>query len=149
MARRRRVGTVATATSLLAIAWLTIVTAADGAMPLARGGQIVLVGSFVVLALVDFRRAAAIALLELVVGGSSGQWTTFPGGPHGRLVLDAIVMLGALVSLSSIWRRERCIDLGCYGFYAVILAIVFFFVWMFFGLLNGNCLVDVFLDGNA
>ena len=149
MARRRRVGTVATATSLLAIAWLTIVTAADGAMPLARGGQIVLVGSFVVLALVDFRRAAAIALLELVVGGSSGQWTTFPGGPHGRLVLDAIVMLGALVSLSSTWRRERRIDLGRYGPHAVILAIVLPLVWMPLGLLNGNRPADVFSDGNA
>ena len=147
---RQRAGRAALlAASIALIAGLTAVTAADGPRSLAVVGQICFVLVFSALAVLDLRCAAALALLELVIGGSNGQWTTFPGGFHGRLVLDGIVMLRAAGSLMVGWRRTRTLDLGRYGPHAAFLAVAMPAVWMTLGLINGNAPRDVFSDGNA
>jgi O-antigen ligase len=68
---------------------------------------------------------------------------------HGRIVLDAIVMIRALATLFIDWRRTGRVDLGRYGVHAVALSIVMPVVWMTLGVLNGNNPRDVFADGNG
>ena len=102
---RRNLSPLLSATSLVLIIGLTTITIADGPRPLQLAGQALLVLAFGTLAVVDFRAAVAIALLELAVAGSGGQWTQFPGGVHGRIVLDAIVMVRAAATLFLDWRK--------------------------------------------
>jgi hypothetical protein len=148
-ALRRSLGPWLAAASLLLITSLTIATITDGPRSLELVGQALLVLAFGVLAVVDFRAAVAIAMLELAVAGSSGQWTQFPGGVHGRIVLDAIVMVRAAATLLLDWRQTGRMDLGRYGLHALILSVVMPGVWMTVGALNGNNPRDVFADGNG
>ena len=148
-ATRRRLSPALTATSLILIIGLTVVTLADGPRPVELVGQALLVLAFSALAAVDFRAAVAIAMLELAVAGSGGQWTLYPGGVHGRIVLDAIVMVRAVATLFVDWRSTGRVDLGRYGVHAVVLSVVIPVGWMTLGLLNGNNPRDVFADGNG
>lgn len=135
--------------NVAAIAGLTALTITDGPQDLSLIGQAGFVALFAALAWLDLRAAAALALLELVIGGSAGQWTTFPGGFRGRLVMDAIVMTAAAASLAVRWSRGGTLDLGRYGPHAALLAVVIPAVWMTLGLVNGNRMRDVLSDGNA
>jgi len=137
------------AVSVQAIAALTAITIIDGPPTLRAVAQIILVVAFAALALVDFRAAVGLALVELAVAGASGGWTRFPGGWSGRHVIDAIVMLGALRILYQDWRAARRLDLGRYAPHALVLAVVIPLIWMPLGLLNGNDPRDVFADGNG
>ncbi len=149
MGADRRVSVGLAATSAIAIVALVVLTGLDGPQALAFLAQAVLVVSFIALAVVDLRLATAIALVELVAGGSSGQWTTLPGAIHGRIFLDMVVAARAFVSLvtsrSGSWRGA----FGAYGLHALALAIVIPGTWMLLGLLNGNAIHDIISDGNA
>src|SRR5665811_1475258 len=78
-----------------------------------------LVISFIALAVVDFRAVVAIAIFELVLAGTGGQWTYITGGVSGRNFLDAVVMARALTIIASEWRRTRRLELGRYGLHAL------------------------------
>jgi O-Antigen ligase len=144
-----RLSQVLAAVSVAVILGLAIVTAADGPRLLSVVGQVALLVAFGGLVVMDLRTAAAIALIELVLGGSSGQWTTYPGSIHGRIVLDALVAARALAYLiasrNGSWRDM----FGRYGWHALGLAILLIGIWMPLGLVNGNLPHDVVSDGNA
>jgi hypothetical protein len=135
--------------SVLLIAVLTVLTVVDGPRPLELVGQALLALAFGALAIVDLKAAVAIAVLELAVAGSSGQWTQFPGGVHGRIVLDGIVMIRAVATLWLDWRHNGRLVLGRYGSHALALAVVMPSIWMALGILNGNDVRDVFADGDG
>jgi len=111
--------------------------------------QVVLIGAFLALALLDLRAAMAIAMIELAVAGASGQWTRLPGGISGRVVLDMTVAFAGAVWLLRDWRRHGRLELGRYGAHALGIAILPPLVWMPLGLLNGNHPADVVADGNG
>jgi hypothetical protein len=135
--------------SIVAILLLTYLTVIDGPRPIELGLQIVLLLSFGVLAIIDLRAAATIVILELIVFGSSGQWTQLLGGIHGRIALYSIVLARVVWTLATEWKRGEQKVLGRYGPHAMILAIILPGVWMPVGLLNGNEPRDVFADGNG
>jgi O-Antigen ligase len=132
--------------SILALAFITATTLG---IPFQRSLQVVFVVGAIALAAVDFRSLAAIAILELVVGGASGHWTALPGGPSGRIVLDGIVTLSAAWILFRRWRREGRLDLGRYAPHALVAGAVMVVVWMSLGLINGNRAANVFGDGDV
>ena len=111
--------------------------------------QVVFLAATIALAVVDLRLAVGLAILELVCGGASGQWTQFPGGASGRIVLDTIVTIAAGGRIADSWRRTGRLDLGRYGPHALGLAVVMAGAWMALGLLNHNNPRDVFADGNG
>jgi hypothetical protein len=121
----------------------------DGPPVVTPIAQVVLLVAFSALALVDYRAAVAIVLIEIACLGASGLWTELPGGLTGRQALHAIVLARALGLLLATWRSEGRIQLGRYGWHAVALAIILPLVWMPLGLLNGHSPSDVFGDGNA
>jgi hypothetical protein len=109
----------------------------------------ILVLSFIALSIVDFRASVAVAIFELVLAGTGGQWTYIAGGVSGRIFLDAVVMIRALTIIASEWRRTRHLELGRYGLHALALAVIFPVVWMSLGLYYGNVRSSVFADGNG
>lgn len=111
--------------------------------------QILLVLSFAGLAVVEFRAAVALVLLEIACMGASGLWTSYPAGLSGRQVLHAIVLARSIFILVAHWRVSGRLELGRYAGHAIVLAIVLPLVWMPLGLVNGNAPRDVFGDGNA
>jgi len=129
--------------SLVALTATGTASSAEGAL------KALLVISFIALAVVDFRAVAAIAIFELVLAGTGGQWTYVTGGVSGRNFLDAVVMTRALTIIASEWRRTRRLELGRYGLHALALAVIIPVVWMSLGLYNGNVRGDVFADGNG
>lgn len=135
--------------SIVAILLLTYLRVVEGPRPIELALQLVLLISFGVLAIIDLRAAVAIVILELIVFGSSGQWTQLPGGIHGRIALYSIVIVRAAWILGVDWLRGDRSVLGRYGPHAVLLAIVLPGIWMTLGLLNGNNPRDVFADGNG
>jgi len=135
--------------TVAAIAVLTTLTLTDGPAELRAIAQLVLMAAFAALALLDFRAAVALALVELALGGASGAWTRLPGGWSGRQGLDLIVMLAALRILYQDWRRTGDLRLGRYAPHALILAATIPLIWMPLGLLNGHDPRDVFSDGNG
>lgn len=139
---------VLAAVNIACICALAALRIGEGPSALVLGGQIVLVFFFIALAVLDFRAAAAIAIVELVLGGTGGRWTEFALGLSGRLVLDGILMVRA-ATLVLERSRGRRVDLGPYGRHALALAIVLPIVWMTLGLANGNTPNDVFADGNG
>ena len=140
---------VLAALSVAAMAALTALTIAEGPPAIRAVAQLVLVVSFGALALIDLRAAAAIALIELAVGGASGAWTRFPGGWSGRHVIDALVVLAAIVILYRDWRRMGRLQLGRYAPHALTIAVLIPLIWMPLGLLNGHAPLNVFADGNG
>jgi hypothetical protein len=108
-----------------------------------------LVVSFVALAVVDFKASVAIAIFELVLAGTGGQWAFIRGGLSGRTFLDAVVAVRALAIIASDWRRTRRLELGRYGIHALVVATVIPIVWMALGLHYGNVRSDIFADGNG
>jgi O-Antigen ligase len=128
---------------------LTALLLTDGPRPLVSVLQVVLIASFLGLALLDLRAAVAIAMLELAVAGASGQWTRFPGGISGRVALDMIVAFAGAVWIVQEWRRTGRLELGRYGAHALAIAILLPLIWMPLGLLNGNLPQDVVADGNG
>ena len=108
-----------------------------------------LVVSFVALAVVDFKASVAIAIFELVLAGTGGQWVYIRGGLTGRTFLDAVVAVRALAIIASDWRRTRRLELGRYGRHALVVATVIPIVWMALGLHYGNVRSDIFADGNG
>ncbi len=113
------------------------------------GAGVLLLGAFGWLAVAWFRAAVAIALLELTVGGASGHWAVFPGGLTGRMLVDGIVVGGAIGALVGAHRRTGQWHLGRYGLHAILIALVLPSVWMTLGLLNGNRPANVIGDGNG
>jgi hypothetical protein len=113
--------------------------------------QLRLLVGFAALTVIDFRAAVAVVVLELALGGASGGWTMFPGMITGRLMLDATVLLRAVIGLALSARagQLRLWQLGRYTIHAVALAVVIPAAWMSIGLVNGNRPVDVFGDGNG
>lgn len=135
--------------SVVAILLLTYLQVIEGPHAIEFGLQIVLLASFGLLAIVDFRAAVAIVIVELIVFGASGQWTQLPGGIHGRIALYSIVFARAAWTLAIGWSRGDRQVFGRYGLHALILAIILPGIWMTLGLLNGNEPRDVFADGNG
>ena len=135
--------------SMATILALTALLLTDGPRPIVSVLQVVLIASFLGLALLDLRAAVAIAMLELAVAGASGQWTRFPGGISGRVALDLIVAFGGAVWIVREWRRTGRLELGRYGAHALAIAILLPLIWMPLGLLNGNLPQDVVADGNG
>jgi hypothetical protein len=146
---RRRAGRLLAASSVGLIVALTYVRIAGGPHAVELALQAMLVVAFGLLTIIDFRTAVAITLLELTVAGSSGQWTQFPGGIHGRIVLYGLVILTASIHVLIQFRRTGRLGLGSYGIHAIALAVLMPVVWMTLGLLNGNDPRDVFADGNG
>ena len=147
--RGPRLGRVLFAVSLAAILALAGCRIADQTGPVVGLLQVVLVAAFVALAVVDLRLAVGLAILELVCGGAGGQWTQFPGGASGRIVLVTIVTVAGAARIANSWRRTGRLDLGRYGAHALGLAVVMAGIWMALGLVNGNNPSDVFADGNG
>ena len=150
--RRRdpgRLTEVAGGLSIFAILVLTYLQVIEGPRALEFGLQVVLLASFSLLAFIEFKAAVGIVIVELIVFGSSGQWTLLPGGIHGRLALYSIVVARAGWTLAIEWSRGDRKMLGRYGLHALIIAIVLPGIWMTLGLLNGNDPRNVFADGNG
>jgi len=137
------------AVSLAAILVLAGLRIGDQTGPAVGLVQLVFLAAAVALAVVDLRLAVGLAILELVCGGAGGQWTQFPGGASGRIVLVAIVTIAGAGRIVDSWRRTGRLDLGRYGPHALGLAIVMTGAWMALGLLNHNNARDVFADGNG
>lgn len=140
-----------------ALAWLSVVLIialtclqiVDGPRSVELAAQAVLVLAFASLTIIDLRFGVAIALVELAVAGAGGQWTLFPGGIHGRIVLLGIITLRATATIVVRWIQDRELRLGRYGRHAAALAVVMPLVWMSLGIVNGNDPRDVFADGDG
>jgi hypothetical protein len=128
---------------------LTALLLLEGPRPITTALQVVLIASFMGLALLDLRAAVAIAMIELAVAGASGQWTRLPGGISGRVALDMTVAFAGAFWLVRDWRRHGRLDLGRYGPHALAIALLLPLIWMPLGLLNGNHPADVIADGNG
>lgn len=137
------------AVSLAAILALAGLRVAGQAGPAVGLVQVVFLAATIALAVVDLRLAVGLAILELVCGGAGGQWTQFPGGASGRIVLVTIVVIAAAGRIADSWRRTARLDLGRYGPHALGLAVVMAGAWMALGLFNHNNPRDVFADGNG
>jgi hypothetical protein len=126
------------------LTWLRI-TSSPG--PLELAAQLLLAATFAALALLDLRVAAAIAVLELVVGGASGKWTDFLYGLNGRPVLDGILFI---VSVAVLVRElgPRGIAFGRYTLHGLVVAVALA-AWIPFGISNGNTVYNAFADGNG
>jgi O-antigen ligase/polysaccharide polymerase Wzy-like membrane protein len=134
--------------SVLSICALAGLRIGEGPGALVFAAQVLLLAAFIALSLVDFRAAVAIAVIELVVGGTGGRWTEFPGDISGRIALDTIVTARAAALLVE-RRRAAFLDRRSYSLHAVALAFVIPLVWMTLGLVNGWPPGDVFADGNG
>jgi len=145
----RAAALILTAVSTSCILGLVALTATGTTSSAEDALKALLVISFIALAVVDFRAVVAIAIFELVLAGTGGQWTYITGGVSGRNFLDAVVMARALTIIASEWRRTRRLELGRYGLHALALAVIIPVVWMSLGLYNGNVRGDVFADGNG
>ncbi len=121
---------VLVAVSGLTIIALTALLLLDAPRPIVSVLQVVLIASFLGLALLDLRAAVAIAMLELAVAGASGQWTRFPGGISGRVALDMTVALAGAIWLLRDWRRHGRLELGRYGAHALAIAVLLPLIWM-------------------
>jgi hypothetical protein len=130
----------------IALAVLLQATAAPSSVQLAN--QIALATTFTALALVDLRLAVAVCVLELIVGGASGRWTTLPAGLSGRMMLDLIV---GLVSITVLARhvQGRIVPVGRYGWHAALVAVLIPAIWIPIGVLNGVPLTDAVSDGDG
>lgn len=105
--------------------------------------------AFVVLTLVDFRAAVAVAIFELVLGGAGGRWIDYGGGLTGRIFMDAVVTLRA-VWLTIVDRRRGLASLlGRYGAHAIAIAIILPAIWIPLGLIDGNGRHNAVADGNG
>jgi hypothetical protein len=105
--------------------------------------------AFVVLTLVDFRAAVAVAIFELVLGGAGGRWIDYGGGLTGRIFMDAVVTLRA-VWLTVVDRRRGLAPLlGRYGAHAIAIAIILPAIWIPLGLIDGNGRHNAVSDGNG
>ena len=135
--------------TVAAIGALTVMTISDAPPEPRFIAQVALALAFAALALVDFRAAVAVAVIELAVGGASGGWTRLPGGWSGRHLIDGIVMVAAAAILIKDWRQSGRLRLGRYAPHALALAIILPLFWMPLGLLNGHEPRDVFADGNG
>jgi hypothetical protein len=140
---------IAGAVSIVSILLLTYLQVVNGPPQIQIALQLLLLVAFSSLAITSFQAAVAIVILELIVFGSSGQWTILPGGIHGRIALYSIVIARAAGALALDWFHGDRTVLGRYGLHAVILAVALPGIWMTLGLLNGNEPRDVFADGNG
>lgn len=111
--------------------------------------QAILVLVFGALVLRDYRLAVTIVMIELATAGAAGRWTVYPGGLSGRIMLDALVVLGALRILYQARRTSGRVDLGRYGLHALVAAAVLVLIWVPLGLLSGYPPSDVVGDGNG
>lgn len=145
----RRWRLLLTADCLLLILFLATLRVAHAPQIWQLGAGVLLLAAFGWLAIVWFRGAVAIALLELAVAGAGGQWAVFPGGLTGRMLIDGIVIGGAIGALIGAHRRTGQWHLGRYGLHAIVIALLLPGVWMTLGLLNGNRPSDVVGDGNG
>jgi hypothetical protein len=90
----------------------------------------------------------AILMLEIVLGGASGHWTTIAGPVSGRVLLEVLLMLRVVVVL--VRERSRVQQLlGRYGLHALAVAVLLPALWMALGVARGNTLSNVFGDGNG
>ena len=112
------------------------------------GLQLLLIAAFAIVALLDLRVAVAIAVLELALGGASGQWTVIGSYISARIAMDGICLLVALTKLVPAAMTDRAV-LGRYALHATFLGVLMPAVWMPLGLLNGNAPADVLGDGNG
>lgn len=131
-----------------AVILLTALRVAGAAGVMEAGLQVMLVAGFAVLALIDYRWALGIAVLELACGGASGHWTVIAGGISGRIALDAIVIAAGGLMLAREAGAGR-LRLGRYTRHAVSVAVMLSVGWMALGLADGNAPGDVFGDGNS
>jgi hypothetical protein len=110
--------------------------------------QLALVASFVTLSVLDLRLAVLAALFEFALGGAGGDWTRF-GSVSGRIVIDAILVVRALVEVAGRARVEGRRATGRYGAHALAIAIAMPVVWMTIGLAHGNPISHVVGDGDG
>ncbi|MGA9762548.1 MAG: hypothetical protein WBQ14_09005 [Gaiellaceae bacterium] len=148
MGPRARAGLFALSVACVVGLVLLKATAAD-AGPLSGLLKLILPFAFVGLSIVDFRASVAIAVFELVLGGTSGSWITYAPHLSGRILLDGVVMLRAVSIVIAGWRRGERKVLGRYGAHALALAVLIPAIWMTIGLLNHNGASNVFGDGNG
>jgi O-Antigen ligase len=118
-----------------------------GSSDLVRVLQASLVVVYTVLVWTDLRAAMAILMLEIVLGGASGHWTTIAGPVSGRVTLEVLLMLRVAVVL--VRDRSRMQLLGRYGLHALAVAFLLPAIWMTLGVARGNTLSNVFGDGNG
>ncbi len=111
--------------------------------------KVLLVLSFIPLAVVDFRASVAIAIIELVLAGTTGGWVYFTSKITGRIFLDSVVMIRAVTIIAGDWRRTRQLKLGRYGLHALTVALVIPLVWIPLGLYYGNVRGSVIGDGDG
>lgn len=146
---RPRVSATLLAVAVTAIGFLTYATIADLEPAIVMPAQGLLLLSFATLAILDFRLAVAVALIEMTCGGASGRWTEFAGFISGRMALDAIVLARAIATLVALFPTHRGRVLGRYGLHALALALILPVVWFAIGAANGHELRDVIGDGNG
>jgi hypothetical protein len=144
---RRPVRVALAAISVMCIAVLTVLTAAGRSPSLVL--ELLLIVSFTLLALVDFRTSLAIAVFELALAGAGGRWAVHGSHLTGRIFLDLVVALAAVRITACDWRRGEARVLGRYGPHAIAIAILIPAIWMPLGLYYGHSLGFVIGDGNG
>jgi hypothetical protein len=146
----RRSSNAALAGTLLSILALTAMRAAAAGPGAVRALlELLLVVSFVALAILDLRWATLVAVFELALAGASGRWVELPGGISGRIFIDTVVVVGGGAALALDRLRGEQRVLGRYGAHALLLAVAFPVVWMGVGLAEGNGVSNIWNDGNG
>jgi hypothetical protein len=129
---------------ILALGTLRVTGGSSDAVRVLQASLVVV---YTVLVWTDLRAAMAILMLEIVLGGASGHWTTVAGPISGRVLLEALLMLRVAVVL--VRERSRLQLLGRYGLHALAVALLIPVIWMTLGVARGNTLSNVFGDGNG
>ncbi len=144
-----RAGAALACAVLADVALLVLLRAAEVTGPAELVAQVALVIGFGALAVVDLRAAVALAILELALGGASGQWTVMPAGITGRMAIDVVLGAVAALRLGQAWRRGDGLHLGRYGLHALLLAVLIPAIWVPIGVLTGSRLGDALADGDG
>ena len=131
------------------IAVLAVMRLADADTRYTLGITVLLVILFGWLTVAWFRGAFALVLLELTVAGAGGGWTVLPGSLSGRILLDGILIGGAIGALLGARRRTGVWGLGRWAPHATLIGLTVPMVWMTIGIVNGHRLSDVVGDGNG
>ena len=145
----RAVALVLAVISASCVLSLAAMTATGTHSPATGAIKVLLVLSFIPLAVVDFRASVAIAIIELVLAGTTGGWVYFTSKITGRIFLDSVVMIRAVTIIAGDWRRTRQLKLGRYGLHALTVALVIPLVWIPLGLYYGNVRGSVIGDGDG
>jgi hypothetical protein len=129
---------------ILALGTLRVTGGSSDALRVLQASLVVI---YTVLVWTDLRAAMAILMLEIVLGGAGGHWTTIAGPVSGRVLLETLLMLRVAIVL--VRERSRSQLLGRYGLHALAVALLLPVIWMTLGIARGNALSNVFGDGNG